>query len=589
MKTPHHSQDELKQKALEEKLKTHIQREFTLGEKVISLLKQKKELEGNLREQQQAQLKLEENLQKLGKAKKHVEHKFQQSEKTLQDRQSRLKTRSRIISEDEEHSRETLERLQRTIHGLQTKLKTVDTQKVEERTLLLQKLRKLRQREKLQRQKLEKIVQQRDMIERRLRSVVKKYKQLSHAYHTEKKQHEAQQAQVHEEQISREARIELLRDESQVNEENLLKDIESLKQTKAELEEKLSRVEQKHPGTSWALDADLLQVIEKQNQHIQNLKDKAHQRSTFLRTENDGLREEIEEMSNSQEKVKWENQMLESSLRDLQTDLTEYIQLKNKFEEVQKEKEDFEMLFQRRLRFFEDRESGGENGEQIPEGRAETQEAAAETSSQLLEASHEAPRLFFKRLIPTKSRLIGWLNVSKPKLLLVVLMLIVVVLSVQVYRLIPWRYLRPASLSETVEPVELPEMPELDALNIEGKLRTVNPQSLHLRQPASPASAKRRTSEAAAPIKVPVKKSSSQELSIKATPPPQKQSRAPNRKRAFERSAKPVETAPTKIYVQLSSVQAKTFLHQPQIPFPTIENNSILRRHSKQKHASFRR
>ncbi len=43
-------------------------------------------------------------------------------------------------------------------------------------------------------------------------------------------------------------------------------------------------------------------------------------------------------MLDSQEKMKWENQMLETSLKGLQTDLAEYMQLQKRFEEVQREK-----------------------------------------------------------------------------------------------------------------------------------------------------------------------------------------------------------------------------------------------------------
>ena len=588
MNTPQHSQDELKQKVLEDKLKTHIQREFTLGEKVISLLKQKKELEKSLREQQCAQQKLEEELHTLGQSKQHVERKYHESEKALQERQSRLKTRSRIIIEDEEQSRENLEHLQSTIQELQRQLKTVDAQKIEEKKLLVQKLRKLRHREKLQQQKLGKIVQQRDMVERRLRSVVKKYKQLSSAYHKEKKQHETQLEQVHKEQVNREARIELLRDEKHLNEESLLKEVESLKQAKAELEAKLARVEQKNPGTSWALDADLLQVIEKQNQYIQELKDKAHQRSTFLRGENDSLREEMEALSTSQEKVKWENQMLESSLKDLQADLAEYIQLKHKFDEVQKEKEDFEQLFQRRLRFFEDRETGEDNGAGTPEEPIGTHEAASEDPGQELDASQKAALPFFKRVLPTKSRLIDWLNVSKPKLFLAVVALLIIVLTVQLFRLIPWRYIHPLRISETVEPVELPQTPELDALDLEGRRRPPEPQSSKVRRIAElSASAATRRNGPVASVEAPVKESSSQEQPATAAPIAKQAPRISSRKHPFKSLAQPIKTRPTHILVQLTSLYPSNVPLQSQTPFPTIENNSILRRHYEQKRRTY--
>ena len=54
MATPQNVLTAERQKMLEEKLKVHIQREYDLGEKVIGLLKQKKQLEETLQEQQTA-------------------------------------------------------------------------------------------------------------------------------------------------------------------------------------------------------------------------------------------------------------------------------------------------------------------------------------------------------------------------------------------------------------------------------------------------------------------------------------------------------------------------------------------------------
>ncbi|PID56386.1 hypothetical protein CSB45_11935 [candidate division KSB3 bacterium] len=460
---PRHSQDNLSQKVLEDKLKTHIQREFSLGEKVISLLKQKNELEKRLQEQQQAQRRLEDELQALGHSKKHVEEQYRDAKKVLEDRQSRLRSRSRIIVEDEGQSRENLEQLRRTIQALQQELKTVDARKGEEKTALVQRLRNLRQREKRQQEELRKIVQQRDMVGRRLYSVVKKYKQLSTAYHKEKKLHEDYLELVHKDQINREAQIELLRDETRLNEERLLKEVETLKQANTELEAKVSQLEQESPNRAWALDDDFLHVIEKQNQYIEELKDKAHQRSTLLRTENENLRGEIETMSTSQQKAKWENQMLESSLKDLQTDLAEYIQLKHKVEDVQKEREDFEMLFQRRLRFFKNRhsETVGERKQPAAEPQAPQQELAAKVMEQKLEHGRRTPTPFFQRIVPMmKSRIPGRLNILKPRLLLVFFVLIIILLTVQVFRMIPWRYFYLVTLTERLEPGDLGTSPE---------------------------------------------------------------------------------------------------------------------------------
>ena len=118
-----------------------------------------------------------------------------------------------------------------------------------------------------------------------------------------------------------------------------LQEVSELKISKTQLEDQLSRMKQQAALVSKEQEADLLRVIEKQQVYIEEFREKAHQRSTILRTENETLRKEMEFMLDSQEKMKWENQMLETSLKGLQADLTEYIQLQKRFEEVQKEKD----------------------------------------------------------------------------------------------------------------------------------------------------------------------------------------------------------------------------------------------------------
>ncbi|PIE35619.1 hypothetical protein CSA56_03440 [candidate division KSB3 bacterium] len=594
----HTPQDAQKQKLLEEKLKTHIQREFNLGEKVIALLKQKKELESNLREHQNAQGKLEEELERMVQSKEEVETKFLQTQKALQERQRKLKTRSRIIVGDEEQSRETLKQLQRKIHELQTELDTGDSQQSEEKKRLMLNIRKLRKKEVLQRQKLRKIVQQRDSIENRLRSVVKKYKHLAGAYHNQKKQHEKLLETLYKEQINREARIELLQDEKQLNEESLLKEIESLKQAKSELEEKLERVEQKVPATSWALDADLLQVIEKQNQYIQELKDKAHQRSTMLRVENDTLRQEMEEMSNSQEKAKWENKMLESSLKDLQEDLAEYIQLKNKFEEVQEEKERFEQLFRRRLQFIENHDVEEQKSARditvTPDealdnvqDRQEAQDGPVWQVSQQ-EEPLENPQgsvSFLNRWFSRNNRFLGWLNMAKPKILLAVFVLIVIVLSVEIYQQIPWRYMRTNSVSEPEEAtLDAPEeFSKIEALengkNVVAGQEGASDRQQHVALEHSDKQPVPKTPVVKVTPRVQhVQQSSDGPVSKKKDPPQSSSRNIPQEH---------VKT-PDAILVQLQAERVQDYFSQTDTPFPTVENNSILRRHQQQKLAALR-
>ena len=564
--TPQDTQAIDRQKRLEEKLKVHIQREYDLGEKVISLLKQKKQLEERLHEQQQAQGQLEQQLAELSTVKQDVEQQFLETQTTLHAQQRTLKTRSRMILKEEEHSREQLDALHRQIAELQGELLALDAQKSEEQEELGKRIAQLQRKEQAQQQKLRKIVEQRDEVEKRLRLIIKKYNRLAGAYKQEKKAHEEQLDALNQEQINREARIELLRDEQKLNEETLLKEIEALREEKSELEAKLQQQEQENPTPAWAHDENLLQVIERQNRYIQELKDKAHQRSTMLRAENDTLRVEMEELASAQEKVTWENQMLENSLKDLQSDLAEYMSLKQKFDEVQRKKETFEKTFQRRLRLFEEQ----------PE--AERDESATFQSDEKTEVIHEdAPptTTFFgriwQRLFHGKHSFFSWMNMANPRLLNVVLIVIALLLILSIVRLIPWEYMhigkqaaRPAETTQS-----LSETPDDASAKVRAKPEAASPQKVTRIEPVlTPSLAKTPTPKLMA------------SPTAKPTPAAAK---TPGKKNAAERrKARAPLRQPPRIEVLLSQQDAQQAF-SPSLKSPTIHNNSILRRHHAQK------
>ena len=455
MATPQNVLTAERQKMLEEKLKVHIQREYDLGEKVIGLLKQKKQLEETLQEQQTAHAKLEGELAEIAAQKNEAEQNFSDAQKSLHEQQRTLKSRSRLIQQDEEQSRGTLEQLHRQIDALREELQSMDSQKQTEQAQLAEKIIRLQRKEQAQQQKLHQLVTHRDEIEKRLEFVVKKYKRLALLQKQQKKQHEQQLESLYQEQIHREARIELLRDEQKVNEEALLKEIETLKEEKAALQAKLGQQDESGAPTTWANDENLLQVIERQNQYIQELKDKAHQRSVMLREENDALRKEMDDLASSQDKVKWENHLLETSLKDLQSDLTEYMNLKQKFDAVQREKENFEKTFQRRLRLFEEQQ------EAAPVKVARELPAATE----IIPAA-ERPGTFRHWL---RRGLFSWMNMGNPRLLNAVLFALAMFLAFWIYQMIPWRYMQigkpTAARQEQAKRVILdaPETPESTA------------------------------------------------------------------------------------------------------------------------------
>ena len=448
---------------------------------------------------------------------------------------------------------------------------------------------KLQQKEKQQQQKLEKITKQRSTIEKRLNTVIRKYNRFVKVYQQEKERHESQLETLYQEQIDREAQIGLLLDEQKANEGKLLEEVETLRHAKAELEQKIERLQQHEKSNSWAVDSDLLQVIEKQNQYIQELKDRAHQRSTMLRAENESLRQELEHLSSAQEKASWEKQMLESSLKDLQMDLAEYIQLKNRFEEVQHEKQQFEEIFQRRIQFLEEQQADVKGhtpplSSKSGEARLIHEESFDEASS-----SQEA-RSWFTRFFSKTGKIREWFHLSKPKVLNALVILVIIVLTIAIYRLIPWHYIQPAQrFSETNgKPAEAPaELPDIKLFETEGML-PLEGKHARMKHTSQDMSAPVQTTRAEEKfVSIPAAK-----MPVRAEPV------APPGQQALEKPVIPQQTPrparrtvparPKQIVVRLSHAQSGRF--PPEfLENPTVENNLILRRHQAQTLPTSRR
>ena len=168
---------------------------------------------------------------------------------------------------------------------------------------------------------------------------------MAESHEKEKAHYEQQIEYLQHKQSDMEIRIAHLLDEQQGNERSLQQEIESLKLSKAELEEKVAEMRQQHPEQRQEAENELLEVIERQESVIQQLKERAHQRSVMLREENETLKKEVEHMQTRQEKIHWGNQMLESSLKSLQHDLAEYLLLKNNLRKLNGKKNTSKMPF----------------------------------------------------------------------------------------------------------------------------------------------------------------------------------------------------------------------------------------------------
>jgi chromosome segregation ATPase len=366
---------------LEEKLNQHIQREFDLGEKVISLLKQKNELEVRLQEQLSSKGNLEERLSEAISSKQNLEQEYSRMQKELRAQQKTLRQRSRRFSVNEEDSREDLRALTEEIQRLKQQLDLLDNQKIEEHVQLSNTIEELSKKEQHLQQEVQKISYQKEIAEEELEHTAQHFHKMTDAHEHEKQQHEKEIERLQRKQAHMEIRIAHLLDEQQRNERSLQQEIESLKHSKAILEEKVEQLRRENPDHDEEAERELLQVIERQESVIQQLKERAHQRSSMLRAENETLKQEVQSMLSEHEKINWENQMLESSLKTLQHDLAEYLLIKNKFEEAQREKEHFEEAFYRKIKFLEERYvASGETAPEIPEESVHIHHHVAETA-----------------------------------------------------------------------------------------------------------------------------------------------------------------------------------------------------------------
>ena len=582
--TPQHSRDDQKKHALEAKLRDHIQREFSLGEKVISLLKQKKELEAHLQQQQQQRDLLEKNLEEILKGKEAFEQKFLAIQQELQEQQQRLRSRSHLILENEENSRHTLKDLRQKIALLEKQLGAVDQQKVETQKRLLRQIQQLRQKEREQSQQLHKTSRQRDVIEKRLHELAQNYHRLSQSYQHEKQEHERQLDLLFQEQVRQESQVEQLLEQYKQNEEKLQQEITELKISKTQLEDQLAHMKQQAALVSKEQEADLLRVIEKQQLYIEEFREKAHQRSTILRTENETLRKEMEAMLDSQEKMKWENQMLETSLKGLQADLSEYIQLQKRFEEVQREKETFEEKFHRKIQFLQE-------PREEPEQASGAQEPLEKQSKLPLEEQRQNGRKSKKRA-PSgeenrsfKSKLLQWFSFSHDKLLNTVMVIIALILAIQILCLIPWQYFGLSSHSRPQQ-VKITPQAELSPLDAQpGRSGIFAPLETEADKPEPIPTVpdKRQTSsskpsgeeKAGEDSTLCLPSITSEKTRSPDTPP----TPHPPEQTSFTRPR------PTNIVVKLLPDQIHRFPPQTPMPLPTSENNSILRRYYKQKPA----
>ena len=573
------SQPERRQRVLEEKLKSHIQREFHLGEKVIALLKQKKELEQHLQEQQQAQKTLKQNLETVLQSKSQLEQQFVQTQQNLQQQRHSLQRRTQMIVASEEDSRGTLDQLQQKIQQLEQQLQTVDRQRVAERNQLIRKVRFLRKKEQQQQQKLQDIAQQRDFIETQLQELVQEYERFSKTHLQERYQYEQKIAFLTQEQQLQETQISSLEGEQQGNDEDLHQELDALRMSKAELERQVAQMKQQQNGQAREMDADLLQVIEKQAQFIEELKTQAHQRSTLLRTENETLREEIAIMTTSQQQTQWENTMLESSLKDLQSDLAQYIHVKQKFDDVQREKAAFEEKFQRRLQFLDHPATAPQAAGQIAAAEAETEamfprlihEEAGEPETDFASWRH-SDETFGERVGSF------WVKMTEPRIMNVILIGIALLLAFEIAQLIPWRYifLSAQSVSQPVQPPRRSLTERAPTSNAEIASEKKTPfLADSLRSVAAPRP--RAVEPPATPTILPL---------IEPVQSPPRQTVSPPRKSPPPRPIRPritVAARPVPMLIYLPASHAAFIETAPSREFPTIHNNSILRRRQQTK------
>jgi hypothetical protein len=581
------------QHLLKEKLKVHIKRELELGEKVISLLKQKKELEANLQGQLYTKADLEKKLEETATSKKTLEQEFLQIQRELQEKQKSLRKRSQRIAETEEGSKEDLKGLQQELVHSQQQLEILDTQKVTEQAKLSKKIKALSTQETHLKHALQQISSQKEEVEQELQDAMQKLQELGTLHNTQQKKYQQQIQVLQHERADLETRISKLREDHQKNEQKLLQEVESLRMSKAQLEEKVAQLKQQSTDEAQDRDAELLQVIEKQDRFIQELKEKAHQRSTILRTENETLKQKLDDSVASHEKMTWESRMLESSFQGLQRDLVEYIQLKNQFEQAQRNKEPFEDALYKKITFFEERYVATQK----------TQPAPPPNRPQKDNRPYEqpvppGPSISAKSLVADEER-----KGSKPfravwnglgaRFVLVATTLCAVILAIAAYMqfpsyTVPIQNARvvltlPEGLFEQAIPAGIDVFPAVGNAEQHQEQREVpTPSTVPAKKPAVPVEKPSPKPVKTAPTPVPRADASDKTKARNVAEPPTKEAGKPK-----ANQPKPPER-PVEIVVQLPQLSGR-LLPEKSSSFPTIENNIVLRRHHEQKLSTFRR
>lgn len=608
------------QQLLEEKLKLHIQREFDLGEKVITLLKQKKELESSLQAQLSAKDEMEQQLAEALANRQSIEQKYAKIQQDLRAQQKSLRQRSRRFAATQEGSQEDLEALREEIRRLKQQLEILDIQKVEEHVRLSNTIEERSRQERQLKQELQKISFQKELAEEELDTIAQQFQKLSDVQEQEQAKHEKEIERLQRKQAQAEIQIAHVLDEQKQIERKLRQEIETLQYSKAELEEKLAHLQPSQNETQ-EIGVELLQVIEQKEQEIRELQEKAHQRSAILRAENETLRQEMETFLNAHPVLKTLSQ---PSTAPSET-------------------------------FQPDQSKAPQNTPVIGNGQRQPKREASEITQRidLPEPEQDAEKPSTENDQPTPIHR-AELNFFWPKFAMPAIAVLVVLLGVTMYwewRLIstsPENSIAPLSKSTAelpenkyglqdlfgqdmalsltdlplerpvessahtppraaaVQPVPiLPDMlpesilpadlqpvvsPDPTALMPQTLPANTPPQSEQTPQPVATASKDEQRVENATPQrqKTPAPKTATRVVKKNSTPKPVRPPKTPAKRTqtpkttAQARPTQRVPKQPTSIVVQLSTPE---FLPKELQAMPTIENNSILRRYYEQKHS----
>jgi hypothetical protein len=578
------------ERVLEEKLKVHIQREFDLGEKVISLLKQRKVLETHLQEQLNTKEELEHKLEEAVNSRQNLEQKYSQMQREMRAQQKALRQRSRRFVQTEEGSREDLKVLREEIHRLRDQLEILDIQKVEEHVRLSNQIESLCEQERQLKQELQITSYQKELAEEELDSTAENFQKMAASHEQEKLQHEQEIERLQRKQAQLEIQTAHILDEQQRNERTLQREIETLRLSKAELEEKVKQLKQQQPDSDQVeVHSEILQLIEEKEQAIRNVQEQAHQRSAMLRAENETLQQKVENILSSQEKISWENKMLESSLKSLQHDLAEYLLVKTKFEEARHEKEDFEHAFYQKIKFLEDRYMDAQQSQKdshTPAKKVQSHQQEEQTERIVPSAPASPPAPPVKHTAPPssktprQSRNNFWFTLLVPVAVLL-LILIGVIIYIQVSPHTPENF---SGDTATLPPVEVTLPEEFDMgfpADTEISIHVTEPLLPQEPVKQEPSGTESTPPQSRQPQPASVANSVAETLDTPASPSP----KTPSQPTASTSPpTKPQPKRSVAIVVQLPGTNTSRFLPKEQQPFPTVDNNIVLRRRYERTH-----